>query len=268
MKLIALLQRVPESAPGVEALARALGWAVAEARMRLAPEPPALLARLPPDKADALVATLHAAGLPVLAIDEAGVARDWVQARTFSLGANAVFTARSGASLELPWSEVAVVLRAASSSRSRTEQTEKTKKLDVGMAVLTSGLKMTRAAERTVRSESSEMEQVIYVFARDGRGAVLRELSLDFSCLGPAMQPVRIANMMTLAKLLKERAPGAFHDDRLVRLGTRPLPFVLGADIQVSTKDVSQTKMNTAGGLDLLAECLRRGVAEGLVRRA
>lgn len=38
-----------------------------------------------------------------------------------------------------------------------------------------------------------------------------------------------------------------------------------GAD---STRTWSVTKVNTASGLDLLAECLRRGVAEGLVRRA
>ena len=50
------------------ALAEASGLVPAEARMRMAPEPPALLARLEPEKTDALVVSLRKAGLAALAV--------------------------------------------------------------------------------------------------------------------------------------------------------------------------------------------------------
>ena len=120
-------------------------------------------------------------------------------------------------------------------------------------------------SEKTVRASQEQTSQVIFVFAQDGRCALLSEHGLDFSCLGPHMQPVRTANMGILAKLLRERAPHAYFDERLMRLGRRPLPFVVGGTVQVSGGGASQTRVNTAQGMDVLAEVLRQAVALGLL---
>jgi len=53
---------------------------------------------------------------------------------------------------------------------------------------------------------------VVLLYARDGRAATLAESQLDFSCLGPGMQPSSTANMGELARRLRERAKGAFYD--------------------------------------------------------
>ncbi|WP_375756892.1 hypothetical protein [Corallococcus exercitus] len=263
MKLVALVRPAGEVPEAAQVLAAAAGMAPAEARMRLAPEPPALLARLAPDAADALVKALQDAGLAALTIDEAESA-ERVTARTVTFGsAQVTFTPRAGAPLTMAWEDVTVILRGASSLRTQSEHTEKSTKVALGAALVTGGLKMTKTTEKSVRGSQEETSQVVFVFDRDGRGAVLPEVGFDFSCLGPAMQASRTANMVTLARLVRERAPAAFYDERLLRLGRRPLPFVLGGSVQVVSGATSHSRINTAQGLDVLAEALRLGVARG-----
>ena len=158
--------------------------------MRLAPEPPALLARLEPDEADALVVALRKAGLAVLAIPAAvPTDRDRVVVRGFSIddGAGVGFTSRSGDSLQMPWPDVLAILRGLRASRTEVERTEKSRTFSAGMALATSGLMMTRTSTRTVRTSDESSEQVILVYSRGGRAALLAERQLDFACLGAAM---------------------------------------------------------------------------------
>lgn len=265
MKIVALVRPAGEVPEAAQVLAAAAGMAPAEARMRLAPEPPALLARLAPDAADALVKTLRDAGLGALAIDESEVA-ERVTARTVTFDiVQGTFTPRAGAPLTMAWDDVTVILRGASSLRTQSEHTEKTTKVALGTALVTGGLKMTKTAEKSVRGSQEETSQAVFIFDRAGRGAVIPEVGFDFSCLGAAMQPSRTANMVTLARLLRESAPGAFYDERLLRLGRRPLPFVLGGSVQVVSGATSHSRINTAQGLDVLAEAMRLGVAQGLL---
>jgi hypothetical protein len=265
MKIVALVRPAAEVPTAAQVLASAAGMAPAEARMRLAPEPPALLARLAPDAADALVQTLRDAGLAALAVDEGAVA-ERVTARTATFGPEqGTFTPRAGAPLTMAWEDVTVILRGASSLRTQSEHTEKTTQVALGAALVTGGLKLTKTTERSVRGASEETSQVLFVFDREGRGALLPEVGFDFSCLGAAMQPSRTANMVTLARTVRERAPAAFYDERLLRLGRRPLPFVLGGSVQVVSGATSHSRINTAQGLDVLAEALRLGVAGGFL---
>ncbi|MGZ3461375.1 MAG: hypothetical protein ACXU86_23030, partial [Archangium sp.] len=88
---------------------------------------------------------------------------------------------------------------------------------------------------------------------------------LDFSCLGAAMQPTRMANMAMLARLLRDKAPRAFYDERLLRLGRRPLPLFAGGESHAQTGKTSQKRLDTSSGLDVLAEVLWRAVEAGLL---
>ena len=267
MKLVVLARAPADPDGAARSLAEAAGLALAEARMRLAREPPALLARLAPERADALAAGLRAAGLAALALpDRAPTDRDRTVAHAFSLEpAGLGCTPRFGEPLRIAWGDVLAVLRGIRATRSESEHTEVSKRLSVGTAVATGGLKLTRTESRTVRSSEETTEQVILVYARDGRVAALAERELDFSCLGPGMQPSSTANMAELARRLRERAPGAFHDDRLLRLGRRPLPFVAGGESTSRTASATATRADTAGALDLLAEAMRQALAAGLL---
>ncbi|MCP3098921.1 hypothetical protein LZ198_08535 [Myxococcus sp. K15C18031901] len=270
MKVVALVRAPTEVQSAVASLAEAAGMTLAEARMRLAPEPPALLARLAPDAADALVASLSRQGLSVVAVDERRLGAPHLVARRVAFTpAAATFTPRTGEPWELPWRDVVAVLRGSSSMRTVTENTEQPSRMDTAKAyaktLVSHGLIPLRNGEKTVRKEAEETSQVIYVFARDGRGVVLGEHGVDFSCLGPAMQPVRTANMGVLMRQLCEHTPDAFHDERLMRLGRRPLPFVVSDSTQLATGKVSVSRVNTVHGLDVLAEVMRQGVMQGML---
>jgi hypothetical protein len=268
MKLIASVRAVANPESAADALALAAGLTRAEARMRLVTEPPMLLASVPPEREAALLAALRHDGLEVLAVD-AAVPSDSERtvARSFTLGpAAATFQPRTGPAVELPWVEVGAILRGSNVVRSEMETVHQSKKGSLVMTLASQGLKTSRTVERTERTQQEETEQVLFVFGRGGQRIALRERELDYSCLGAAMQPTRMANMVTLARLLKERAPGAFYDERLLRLGRRPLPsFVGSGESLTQIGKTAQKRLDTSRVLDVLAEVLWRGVQMGLL---
>ena len=267
MRLVALASAPARPDEAAKAMAGALGLAPAEARMRLAPEPPTLVARLEPERAEALVASLRRAGLAALSVEEHVPSdRDRTVARSFLLeDAGGTFTPRSGPPLHFAWPEVVAVLRGRRASRYEVERSERSQRLSVTTAVATGGLKMTRTSTRITREAEESSEQVVLVYARDGRAALLAERQVDFSCLGPGMQPSSTGNMGELARRIRERATAAFYDERLLRLGRRPLPFLASGESRSATRTVTTTRTDTSGSLDVLAEILRQAVSEGLL---
>lgn len=267
MNLVAVVRAPDRPDQAARALAESTGLTLAEARMRLAPEPPALLARLERDPAGALVRSLRAAGVAALAIDAAcPTDGDCMLVHRFALdGAVGTFASRSGDSVQVAWTEVAAILRGLRASRTEVERTEKSKKLSVGMAVLTGGLAMSRTSTATTRSSSESTGQVVFLYLRDGRALRLAEHELEFSCLGPGMQPSSTANMAEVARRLRTKAGAAFYDERLLRLGRRPLPFVIDGGSRTTTAQTVTTRSDTSSALDVLAEVLWRALVEGLL---
>jgi hypothetical protein len=261
MKLVALIRAPAQPEEAVRALAEAAAITLAEARMRLAPEPPALLARFDAAAAEVLAANLRARGLVALAVDaRVPTDADRLVARSFSLDVDAArFTPRAGEALAVPWSEIAMILRAVRTVRSESEHTEKSKRLSIGKAVVTGGLMFTKTTERTVRTSEEAVEQLVLVYPRSGSVVALAETQLEFTGLG-ALQPSRTANMAELARRLRERAPGAFSDDRLLRLGRRTLPFVAASESRIAAGGFATTRSDTATTVDVLAEVLWRAL--------
>ena len=267
MKLVAIVKPPQRIEEAVAAFAAATGITLAEGRMRLAAEPPALLARLEADLADGLVAALRKAGLAALAIDaNVPTDADRILVHRFGLEPDQVLLApRSGDALPVAWADVLAVLRGSREQRVDAARTEKSKTFSLGMAAATGGLVMRRQTTKTVHSSETSSQQVLLLYARDGRVAALVEGQVDFSCLGAELQPSSAANMSTLWLRLRARAPGAFHDDRLLRLGRRPLPFVAERETRSATSTMAVTRRDTAASLDVLAEVLRQALAAGLL---
>jgi hypothetical protein len=267
MNLVACVRMPEKLEAAATALGGALGLTLAEARLRLAPEPPVILANLEPGAAAGLVAGLRRAGLAALVVEGAGASQGpRLVARTVTLEpSSAVFQARDGKSLALPWAEVSALFRGTSAVRAESAAVQQTSKFSLATAIATHGLKMSRQEERTVRSQQEETEQVLLLYGKGGQRVVLRERELGFSFLGAAMQPTRLANMVAAARLFKDKAPGAFYDERLLRLGRRPLPAFLGGETHVQSGKTSQTLLDTAEGLEVLGMALWRGVEEGLL---
>ena len=267
MKLVAIVRAPSRAEEAARDVAGATGLTLAEARMRLAPEPPALLARLEPDEANALVADLRRAGLAALAVDapcptdaDRTVAHSFTLART-----GATFTSRSGESMRVDWPDVLAIFRGLRATTTSVERTEKTKRFSAGTALLTGGAILTRSSTQTVRSSEEAQEHVILVYARDGRAATLAEKQLDFACLGRDMKPSSTGNVIELARQLREGAKGAFYDERLLRLGRRPLPFLAPRESRSQTATVTQRRADTSSSLDTLAEVMRQAVLAALL---
>lgn len=267
MKLVAIVRAAADPGEAASALADASGLTLAEARMRLAPEPPSLLARLEKEKADALVARLRKSGLAALAVAlPVPTGKDRTLAHSFTLGeAGAVFVPRAGEPMQVQWADVLAIFRGQRASRSDVERTQTSKSFSAATAVMTGGLKLTRTSTRTAHSLEESTEQVILVYARDGQVAHLAEHQLEFSSLGPGMQPSSAGNMAELARRLREKARGAFYDERLLRLGRRPLPFLTGGESRSQQGTVVTTRSDTSGSLDVLAEVMRQAAAQGLL---
>ncbi|WP_248344535.1 hypothetical protein [Anaeromyxobacter paludicola] len=267
MKLVAVVRTPEHPEDAARAVAAATGVTLAEGRMRLAPEPPALVTRAEEGPAESLVAALTRCGVAALAVDAAvPTDADRVVADRFSLeSAGLSVRPAFGEDAFLPWPEVLAILRGLRASRTQVERDQATRSFSVGLAVATGGLRMTRQTEKTVRSSEETAEQVILVYARDGRCFLVSEHRLDVSCLGPGLHPSSAANMAEVARLLRARAPAAFHDDRLLRLGRRPLPFVAGGESRSTLGTTTVTRTDSRGSLDVLAEVMRRAVALGLL---
>lgn len=258
MHLVASIRPASDLDAAVDALVASAAMTRAEARMRLAPEPPALLARVPAEDAIRVVAELGRAGLPALSLEEDVPSdADRFQVRSFAFEqGSGQFTSRIGETLAVPWDDVRLVLRGVRTSRTTTEHTETRQKLAPGRAVLTGGLVLTKKTTSTVRNVQEDSEQFLLVHTDAGLRLFLGEEALEFSGLGPLLQPARTANLGVLAQEVWRRTPRAFHDDRLLRLGRRALPFVLAG---------GPRRSDTRGVVDVLAEVLDQAVRAGLL---
>jgi hypothetical protein len=118
---------------------------------------------------------------------------------------------------ELPYAEIAALIRAAQISTLDSTVTTVEKKLNVGRALMTGGLMMNKKVEKTTHSASEEREQVLYAFPRGTHTPlVFRESVLRYQGLGPHLKSVTAQNFATLIELLRERAPHALYDQRML----------------------------------------------------
>lgn len=249
------------------AVADLAGITLQEARMRLVLEPPTPLLLAAPAEEPAVMERLRRVGLTVVSMPmPPPTDQQHVMARSFTLGPAALSVRpRAGEPVELAWSEVGAILRGAVATRTETESIQRKVETTVYMG-LGGDIKARSEIIRTREvSVDEKTEQVIYVFGKSGQRLSLCENSLEFSGLGPTKEVSRFRNTVLLAKLLKERAPQAFYDERLVRLGRRPLPLFLRSHSNREATSPTTERTDTHVTLNLLSEALWRAVTEGVL---
>jgi hypothetical protein len=218
------LQKGPEKdeAARVRALAAALKVTVHEALMRLrAPGDGPLAVAVLADRDPALQLTgrLQDAGFKTAVLTPDDMKREaaaW-EIKRFGLAADGlhVETAK-GDSHVVPYPEVRLMLRGIGIVRSGATETEKTRSLSIGRAVLTGGIVLSRTT-RTRREVTDERrEGFLNVYASDGSVFVFRESVLAYYSLGPELKPSRAANFAFLVSEVRRRCPGGLYDERLL----------------------------------------------------
>jgi hypothetical protein len=141
--------------------------------------------------------------------------------RDFELAKDGL-VARAGSSERLRYDDIAVLLRAAHRTTTETTQEVKERKLRPVMAIATAGLIRSKTTTREVVTRTEQREQVLYLFRRSGESPwLLRERSTHYGGLGADLRPTSLENFSTTIRRLRERAPGAAYDERL--LTSRPI---------------------------------------------
>jgi hypothetical protein len=126
------------------------------------------------------------------------------------------------------------------------------KQLSMGRAIATGGLVLSKSVKREQRSSATDIQQVLYVFRSSGeRPWLLRERSANYAALGSELGPSSLQNFSTAVRRLRELAPAAAYDERLMKLhrGGGP-PVVRGA------AGAQSVVTSTASALDLAAHLL------------
>lgn len=232
MELVAIAELRGPADATIGPLAAGLETTAYELRLVLnAGFPAVVIATVDPARAKAAVEAIARCGHVPVSCDRANVVPSarMTELRAFQMD-GAGLRPDTGSKARLRYDEIGALLRAV--HRSTTETTEKVteRKFRPGMAALTGGLVMTKKVSREVTTRATNHEQVLYVFPRNGAAPwILRERGAHYGNLGPDMRPSSIENFQTFIRILRDRAPLAAYDDRL--MNGRPIRGVAdGAD--------------------------------------
>jgi len=220
---IIAIHNLPQNKESLAAtLAAALGATVYEALSRLkspgkGPFVVGVFAAIGP--AEELVKKLRLGGFEaaLLKEDEIETEAAGLVVRKFRFSGDALIVeSRKEESLAIDYSSIDLIIRGTSIAQSTVTETVKEKKFDPGMALLTSGLKMTKTTEKTMESTVQTREGFFFIYAGDQQMLIFREGGLAYDSLGIALQPTRQANFSYVIEELRRRSPEAIYDDRLL----------------------------------------------------
>lgn len=248
--LTALRGSVEEEAPR---LAADLGTTPYDTALLLrSPAPVPLLRTDDRARALALLARLRERGHEAVACDASAIvsADAMVQLRAFRLEVDAlVVTSTSAEPERVAWADVVALVRAM--HRTRTEHVEKNaeRKFSLGRAAMSGGVLMTKTVTSSTKHTSEEREQVLYVFRRGAAPLLVTQSRARYDGLGPELRPSQIENFGTLVRLLRERAPDAVYDERLLQ----PRP---GLDRVRAGATAGSLSASSSDGIDLLAHVI------------
>ncbi len=203
------------------ALAPLSSLAAYDLKLRLAGPLPVVFERVPDaQRARQLLVALRARGHGAVACDLARVAssEQMTSPRSYELGAHA-FVALDPAwgQRQMPYVDLLALIRANSATIEQSSSISKRKKLSLGRAAMTGGLVMRKSTTTDQRSTAEEREQVLYLIRDNGQDPMLlRERHLRHQGLGALVKPTSLENFGTLVARLRQEAPQALYDDRLV----------------------------------------------------
>jgi hypothetical protein len=122
------------------------------------------------------------------------------------------------------YQNIVLILRGIGISSSTSTETSKQRKFDLGTAVLSGGLKMTKMTKTTREVTNEQREGFLNVYGEGSPTLSFHENSLVYDALGPARGLSRSANFVQLAAELRRRCPVAQYDESLLtRAGSAAL---------------------------------------------
>ncbi len=214
--------RIPEDPAALARAAVIAGLAQVDATRMLTGLLPRVLVR-GTKEGPRLVEALEAAGFTAFAAEPSAVPTDRhrVVARGFAFqGAELVVTDTRGQAHACPADAITSLLRGFRQVESTEIHTSTERKLDIGKAILTSGLMISKKVETTSERRTTSREPFLLLQRQDGQpGIIFYEHRVQYQGLGADLQHARTANFTALAERLRAYAPRAPLDDRMLRPG-------------------------------------------------
>lgn len=221
--LVALTRFSPRASLDAELpwFAPIVGLSLYEARLKLAaPLPWVVRSGLALEAAQALLGELRgrehgAVACPVSRVPSAERLRT---PRSFQLTRTAFSGIdQHGREFSLVLSDLLGVVRAVELQAETRTVATKERKFAMGRALLTGGVMLNKQVERVTTESSTERQDVAYVFGRaQTEPLLLKEHLLNFEGLGEARAATAHASFESLLARLRNGAPQAVYDDRLM----------------------------------------------------
>jgi hypothetical protein len=260
MQVVAITQLAGSVDSEASALASELGLTAYETRLLLAAGTPTLVRRADGPTAAALASRLRARGHGVVVCDGSDVtpSSEMIDMRRLRLGPGGVsLDDRAGDAL--PFDDVLALLPARHRHHTETSTATIERKFSASRALISGGLVTTTTVKSEAHHATDRSDQVLYVVRRSGATPwILREHGSHWSGLGRPLAASSIENFRVAVALLRERAPGAVYDDRL--LSRKASPERTEAAGAAGARTV---KTSSEGGIDLLVHVLALWIARG-----
>jgi hypothetical protein len=173
------------------------------------------------EQAGALAERLRSVGFSavVLTADNIEAEGDAWNIRRFGLDEHALrVESVDGQSRTVAYQDIDLILRGIGISSSTATETTKERKFDLGTAVLSSGLKMTKTTKTTREVTTEERAGFLALYSTNSPTLMFRENSLVYDALGPARGLSHEANFAQLTTELRGHCPSARYDDRLLNM--------------------------------------------------
>lgn len=238
---------VPPGPAALQQAAGLTGLAMADVSRALAGTLPRILLRATPE-GPRIAGALEAAGFVAFAAEVAEVPtdRERIVARSLELTPGGIVALdgkgqRHGCPAEAIGAFLRGIRLVENSEVIKTVQ----RKLDLGKALLTSGLSVTRKVETISERTTSSKESFLLLQRRDGQpDLMLDERRLNYQCLGPELQPSTYSNQVALLARLRALAPEAPLDDRITRPGfLTGLPLMALDPVDLAVFLVTQARL-------------------------
>ena len=205
------------------------------------------------ERAEELGAKLQSAGFAALVLTDADIEAAAITrvVRRFALGERELrIETEKGDKLNITFQEIDLILCGMRISRSTETETVKNRSINLGRAVLSGGMMLTKTTKTTREVVTEERERFVNLYAGDNPAIVFRENTLDYTSLGAMRKPSRSENFTYLVDELRRCCPSAGYDDRLVNRAAQAA--LLGPRLDPENNLVVSTS--------LLAKALRKAV--------
>jgi len=250
--IVALGRSVEEEAPK---LAADLGLTAYETGVTLRAPMPVIVLRSE-DRARTLdlLGKLRSRGHDAVAcaLDSVSSSDDMFRPKAFRFDATDLVGIGHGEEHRLPLGAVTALVRATHVTRTEDVIVERQRKISIGRTALTGGLLSTKTAQKESTRVTHEREPVLYVFRADAPPWLLTSTQLRYDGLAQEMKISKIENFEVLIRLLRELAPSAAFDARL--LSARPNATVVAAGPK-------HLATSSSASLDILAHIVAMSLA-------